>query len=1516
MALQERHTVATVVSSQVFSHDETSILVEAGGIKPTSWFLSHGEAAEDDTADERPTKRRKISPPDPHVSDATPSADESIRLRRMAIDLHYPDTIDSKTPSAQTIHNDVNFETSPSIVVFPKVIKHFDDGVRLKLTCQKRKGAVLVVDLDEGQQTMLDTFGVTMGIGGVASSTTGQDKIRTFRAEERPATWCRCTLTRSKGLYTVVRLEASLYWRSGASAFPQGVPTGKARVYPDYNTLAELFPPTEQHAGSVSEPWTPQDFYNSVHVPRRDVDTRNHFQGLLESELYPFQKLAVHWLLQREHVEYKESHVQTIPRSQRRAPLQLFKAAEDSDGETCYVNHLQGIIQRHIHGDLMSVSGGLLAEEMGLGKTVELIALLSLHRRHEPMPASVFDHDHDMKVRPSKATLIITPNTILDQWKSELTKHAPALKVFHYTGISMQNKKNESKLIGELATTCDVVLATYQTLAKEIHFAEDPPDRAMRHERKFERKRSPLIQIQWWRICLDEAQMVESGVTAAAKVARRLPRVHSWAVSGTPLRKNVQDLHGLLIFLQYKPLCDDPRLWSHLITNHRHLFRAIFGQIALRHTKAQIREDLNLPVQKRVVITVPFSAIEQQQYATLFREMCDAVGVTTEGAPKDGEWNPEDPATVEQMRTWLVRLRQTCLHPQVGGKNRKALGRGSGPLRTVAEVLEVMIENNETSLRTEEKALLDTKLLHAHVLGNAADNDHRSEEALKIYLPAMETSSVIVKDARQKLLAAEQEQAEQGGTKLETDDEDSSSESTPILGRLRNALRTALQLQHECTFFAATAYFNIKSNEKLTVPDSDRFKELEDQEVGLYDEAKLLRREVLRDTSRKSESLMKKIKLMLAQNAFTPMPKIKDLQSFGGIENQRLVEKSDNVFDVIRAQARIIVEWRAKMAEYLLKSLVDEDEANEITGDEYEDSTKLQDELYAYFDAVKAVQADLNTFITGESAPLIDYEVKETVKAAKSFLDPDVLDDMKRAVHAPELTLELLAVRNKFRAKRDQIGSVRGLIQEARNLETSLGWSTRQAEGEFIRRHLNALQHVFTSYTKALAGLEKEIDLFRQTQNQRLEFYRQLQELSDAVKPYKEELDPILDLDALQILTDREETQTKAVAQLRTKNRFLLHLREDSDQNERKMCVICQSTFELGVLTVCGHQYCKECFGHWWLAHRSCPLCKRRLGSVDFHDVTYKPQQIRAQEETHSGPGSPSEQQSSPSSRQSSIYSDVDTQLMNEIKSIDLPSSYGTKIDTLGRHLHWIREHDPGAKSIVFSQYREFLDVLVTALTDFKIGYKRLGRTNAAERFKQDPSIDCLLLDAKTDSSGLTLVNATHVFICEPLIQTAVELQAIARVHRIGQTRPTTVWMYLVNDTVEEAIYEISVARRLAHVQSRQQDQQQSSSKKIQKSRSDTPALLPGNGGNAIDVAETEELQSKPLSKLLVAGKSGGEVVGSEDLWRCLFGKGQKGDDGAESSVEVEREVERFLRAEAAEGRRDGAEGRFGAERT
>lgn len=172
-----------------------------------------------------------------------------------------------------------------------------------------------------------------------------------------------------------------------------------------------------------------------------------------------------------------------------------------------------------------------------------------------------------------------------------------------------------------------------------------------------------------------------------------------------------------------------------------------------------------------------------------------------------------------------------------------------------------------------------------------------------------------------------------------------------------------------------------------------------------------------------------------------------------------------------------------------------------------------------------------------------------------------------------------------------------------------------------------------------------------------------------------------------------------------------------------------------------------------------------------------------------------------------------------------------------------------------------------------------------------DVQVECLLMHAKSNASGLTLVNATHVFLCEPLINTAIELQAVARVHRIGQHLPTTVWVYVVEKTVEKSIYDISKERRLAHM----------GGPEYQKASGVKEAVDVIQ--EQIEAANTMEVEGAALGKLLTSGNSGGEMVNNDDLWNCLFR--HRPIQTQAVSPRVEQELGRHLRAAAAEERRD-----------
>ena len=153
----------------------------------------------------------------------------------------------------------------------------------------------------------------------------------------------------------------------------------------------------------------------------------------------------------------------------------------------------------------------------------------------------------------SRATLVVCPAAIAGQWKGELARHAPSLEVAEYPGVQALQKAARSarrqveaprtrnygralqslgdclrRLDGSALRHADVVLTTFGALRSDRYYqpaqayaARVPP--------------SPLLTTDWRRVCLDEAQVVRGGATAAATVARKLSGARRWCVSGTPV---------------------------------------------------------------------------------------------------------------------------------------------------------------------------------------------------------------------------------------------------------------------------------------------------------------------------------------------------------------------------------------------------------------------------------------------------------------------------------------------------------------------------------------------------------------------------------------------------------------------------------------------------------------------------------------------------------------------------------------------------------------------------------------------------------------------------------------------------------------------------------------------------------------------------------------------------------------------------------------------------------------------
>lgn len=324
----------------------------------------------------------------------------------------------------------------------------------------------------------------------------------------------------------------------------------------------------------------------------------------------------------------------------------------------------------------------------------------------------------------SGATLIVCPAPILPQWNDEIIRHTRpgALKTCIYEGVRDTSFSNTSLMdISDLASA-DIVLTTYDVLKDDLSHDSDRHI-GDRHLLRFQ-KRYPVIptfltRIYWWRVCLDEAQMVESTVaTAATEMALRLHSKHRWCVTGTPIQRKLDDLYGLLRFIKTSPF-NIYRWWTEVIRDPyekgdmgaMEFTHRIFKQIMWRSSKQHVADELELPSQQECLSWLTLSPVEehfyQRQHEACVRDSHEVIeslrnDILNRKVPDSVSLSgSSDPfiTHTEAGKLWnaLLKLRQACCHPQVGSSGLRSMQQS--PM-TMEEVLMVLI--SKTKVEGEE----------------------------------------------------------------------------------------------------------------------------------------------------------------------------------------------------------------------------------------------------------------------------------------------------------------------------------------------------------------------------------------------------------------------------------------------------------------------------------------------------------------------------------------------------------------------------------------------------------------------------------------------------------------------------------------------------------------------------------------------------------------------------------------------------------------------------------------------
>lgn len=262
-----------------------------------------------------------------------------------------------------------------------------------------------------------------------------------------------------------------------------------------------------------------------------------------------------------------------------------------------------------------------------------------------------------------------------------------------------------------------------------------------------------------------------------------------------------------------------------------------------------------------------------------------------------------------------------------------------------------------------------------------------------------------------------------------------------------------------------------------------------------------------------------------------------------------------------------------------------------------------------------------------------------------------------------------------------------------------------------------------------------------------------------------ERLDSVLRLLEEQGSLELTEENTAALQQV-------LQLALDAEDE----CPICMEFNKDSVITKCGHIFCTPCITRVVTEQNKCPMCRVQLPSM----------------EAIVKPGDAQEYFNSLGQAISGKEADKES-LENEASS---------KITALISILRASAE-DPTNKTVVFSQWTSFLNLLEPHLVDNGLRFTRIDGSMSASRrdealktFDDDKETTILLASLAVASVGLNLVVANQVILSDSWWAPAIEDQAVDRVHRLGQTRKTKVWRLILEDSVEERVLSIQERKR------------------------------------------------------------------------------------------------------------------------
>lgn len=305
--------------------------------------------------------------------------------------------------------------------------------------------------------------------------------------------------------------------------------------------------------------------------------------------------------------------------------------------------------------------GGVLADDMGLGKTLQAIcAITAVH-----------------SADPKAKSLIVCPTSLLYNWKEEVAKFNPKLKVQVVDGVPARRRE-----LIESSDDVDLFVTSYTLLQKDIEVYQ---------------------KTIFSYLILDEAQHIKNRGTRNAKSVKMLRGNYRLILTGTPIENSLEELWSLFDFLMPGLLGTYERFVEKYIrrtetntSNLENLKRKIFPFI-LRRMKADVLKDL--PPVSEITYHCQLTQVQQdlyKSYALAAKEELSRL-VQKEGFDK---------IRIHVLAT-LTRLKQICCHPAIFAKDGAQRG-DSAKYEMLMDLLSNLMENKKKAVVFSQY----TKMLH------------------------------------------------------------------------------------------------------------------------------------------------------------------------------------------------------------------------------------------------------------------------------------------------------------------------------------------------------------------------------------------------------------------------------------------------------------------------------------------------------------------------------------------------------------------------------------------------------------------------------------------------------------------------------------------------------------------------------------------------------------------------------------------------------------------------------------